>query len=226
MTVHLEALDLWKAVEEDYDILPLLTNPTMTQMKIHKEKKTRKSKVKACLFSAVLSSIITRIMNLESAKDIWDYLKSEYQCSQRTKINLIREFEMQRMKETENIKDYADKLLNIVNKVKLLGKDFPDERIVQKILVTVPEKYESRISSLEESKDLSTISLRELANALQPQEQRRLMRQEETVQGAFHAKAQNSGDGKDKKYNKKYNKKPENFNKREAKKEENKKASY
>ncbi|KAL6990741.1 hypothetical protein U1Q18_052532 [Sarracenia purpurea var. burkii] len=146
-------------------------------------------------------------MNLESAKDIWNYLKSEYEGNQRTKsmqvLNLIREFEMQRMKETENIKDYADKLLNIVNKVRLLGKDFPDERIVQKILVTVPEKYESKISSLEESKDLSTMSLGELVNALQAQEQRRLMRQEETVHGAFRAKAQNSGEGKDNKYNNK-----------------------
>jgi hypothetical protein len=38
---------------------------------------------------------------------------------------------------------------------------------VQKILVTMPEKYKSRISSLEKSKDLTDISLRELVNALQ-----------------------------------------------------------
>ena len=70
MTVHLEALDLWEAVEEDYDVPPLPTNPTMTQLKTHKERKTRKSKAKAYLFSAVSSTIFTRIMNLESAKDI------------------------------------------------------------------------------------------------------------------------------------------------------------
>ena len=73
-------------------------------------------------------------------------------------------------KKTKTIKSYADKLLSIANKVRLLGKDFPDERIVQKILVTVPEKYESKISTLEESKDLSNITLRELVNALQTQE--------------------------------------------------------
>ena len=43
------------------------------------------------------------------------------------------------MKESESIKDYSDKLLSIVNKIRLLGKDFSDERIVQKILVTLPE---------------------------------------------------------------------------------------
>ena len=187
----------------------------MTQLKTHKERKSRKSKAKACLFSAVSSTIFTRIMNLDSAKEIWDYLKTEYEGNERTKnmqvLNLIREFEMQKMKETDNIKDYSDKLLSIINKVRLLGKDFPDERIVQKILVTMPEKYESKISSLEESKDLSKISLGELVNALQAQEQRRMMRQDESVEGAFQAKTQNSKGGKDKRNNwKKNNKKIEN----------------
>ena len=40
--------------------------------------------------------------------------------------------------------------------IMLLGKDFLDERIEQKIMVTMPEKYESKISSLEESKDFET----------------------------------------------------------------------
>ena len=93
-------------------------------------------------------------------------------------LNLIREFEMQRMKESETIKDYSDRLLDIVNKVRLLGTDFSDSRIVQKILVTVPEKFEATISSIENSKDVSSITLAELLNALQAQEQRRLMRQE------------------------------------------------
>jgi hypothetical protein len=39
-------------------------------------------------------------------------------------LNLIREFKMQKMKEIENIKDYTDKLLSIINKVRLLGKEF------------------------------------------------------------------------------------------------------
>ena len=74
-------------------------------------------------------------------------------------LNLIREFEMQRMKELETIKDYSDRLLDIVNKEMLLGTDFSDSRIVQKILVTIPEKFEATISSLENSKDVSSITL-------------------------------------------------------------------
>ena len=75
MTVHLEALDLWEAIEEDYEVFPLPENPTLAQLRNHKEKKTRKSKAKACLFSALSSTIFTRVMNLGSAKSIWEYLK-------------------------------------------------------------------------------------------------------------------------------------------------------
>ncbi|OIT29632.1 protein trichome birefringence-like 35, partial [Nicotiana attenuata] len=120
METYLEALDLWEAVEEDYDVLPLPNNPTMAQIKSHKEKKTRKSKAKATLFAGVSAIIFTRVMALKSAKEIWDYLKGEYTGDERIRgmkvLNLIREFELQKMKESETVKEYSDRLLGIVNK--------------------------------------------------------------------------------------------------------------
>jgi len=41
-------------------------------------------------------------------------------------LNLVREFEMQKMKESETIKEFVNKLLSIVNKVRLLGFEFSD----------------------------------------------------------------------------------------------------
>ena len=55
-------------------------------------------------------------------------------------MNLIREFEMMRMKETQVIRDYAEQLLTIVNKVRLLGKTFSNERVVQIFFVMLPKK--------------------------------------------------------------------------------------
>ena len=82
-------------------------------------------------------------------------------------LNLRREFEMQKMKETKVVKDYTDRLLMLVNKIMMLGEEFFDTRVVEKLLVTLPERFESKISSLEESKDLLIITLAELFNALQ-----------------------------------------------------------
>ncbi|XLS84610.1 hypothetical protein HN51_034776 [Arachis hypogaea] len=192
MESYLEALDLWEAVEEDYEISPLPNNPTMAQIKLHKEKKTRKAKARSCLFTDVSSIIFTRIMTLKTPKAIWDYLKEEYVGDERIRgmqvLNLMREFEMQRMKDSETIKEYSDRLLSIANKVRLLGTEFTDSRIVEKILVTVPERYEASITTLENTKDLSKITLAGVLHALQAQEQRRLMRQDHVVEGALPAK--------------------------------------
>ncbi|KAJ8898809.1 hypothetical protein K2173_007234 [Erythroxylum novogranatense] len=105
-----------------------------------KERKARKYRAKSCLFAEVSSSIFTRIMTLKTTLDIWNYLKKEYEGNEKIKgmkvLNLVREFEMQKMKESETVKE-----------------------IVQKILVTVPERFEATISSLENTKDLSRIGL-------------------------------------------------------------------
>lgn len=66
METYLEALDLWEALEEDYEVAPLPNNPTTTQIKAHKERKPIKSKAKACLSA----TIFTRVMSLKSAKEI------------------------------------------------------------------------------------------------------------------------------------------------------------
>ena len=170
MEAYLEALDLWEAIEEDYEILPLPENPTMTQMKSHKEKKTRKAKAKSCLFAGVSATLFTRIMTLKTAKEIWDYLKKEYAGDERIRgmqvLNLMREFELQRMKESETIKEYSNRLLGIVNKVRLVGTNFLDCIIIEKILVTVPERYEASITTLENTKHMSKITLIEVLHAL------------------------------------------------------------
>nr|CAN74031.1 hypothetical protein VITISV_013542 [Vitis vinifera] len=146
-------------------------------MKNHKEKKTRKAKSKACLFSTVSPLIL----QLEFVAEIWEHLREEYQDNERVRnmhvMNLIREFEMVRMNESQTIKDYVEQLLTIANKVRLLGNEFSDhERVVQIFFVILPKKYEATISFLENSKDLSSITLAELLNTLQALEQRRLMR--------------------------------------------------
>jgi len=91
-------------------------------------------------------------MTLKTSKAIWDHLKEEYVGDERIQgmqvLNLTREFELQEMKESETIKDYSKRLLSIAKKVRLLGLQFVDSRIVEKIMVTVPERYEASTTTL------------------------------------------------------------------------------
>jgi len=90
------------------------------------------------------------------------------------------------MQEDKTIFKYSDRISLIINNIRLLGEDFPNNRIVEKVLVTLPKRFESKISSLEESKDLSKISLGELISVLQAQEQQRTIRQYRLTERAFY----------------------------------------
>ena len=63
---------------------------------------------------------------------------------------------------------------------------------MEKVLSTLPERYEAKISSLEDSRDLTSITLTELINALYAQKQRRASRLEEHQEGAFQAKTKST----------------------------------
>ena len=68
MLVYMEGCDYWEAVEDDYEVAALPDNPTLNQIRHHKEMKTRKAKAKACLYAAVSSAIFSRIMACDFAK--------------------------------------------------------------------------------------------------------------------------------------------------------------
>ena len=171
MQTYLEAFDLWEVVAEDKPIAPFLTNPTLAQIKAHTDEKTKKFKSKTLIQNSVADSVFHRIMNCKTVKEAWDKLKLEYQGSDRTKqmqvLNLKRDFESLTMQEDETITKYFNRITLIVNKIKSLGEKFLDARIMEKVLMTLPERFESKISTLEESRDFSQISLVELLTALQ-----------------------------------------------------------
>ncbi|XP_016752774.2 uncharacterized protein [Gossypium hirsutum] len=141
---YIEGYDYWEAADEEYDVTPLPDNPTMNQIKMHDERTTRKAK---------------------------DYLKAQYQGDERIKsmkvLISIREFERLQMKESESIKEYSDKMIDISDKVRVLGTDFSDSRLVHKILVSMPKKYEATIASFDNTKDLTQFRVVELISGLQ-----------------------------------------------------------
>ncbi|EOY14354.1 Uncharacterized protein TCM_033746 [Theobroma cacao] len=106
-------------------------------------------------------------------------------------FNLHREFKIFRLKvkEDETIKEYYDKIMKLFNQLRLLGEDLSERKIVNKVLVSLPEKFEAKISSLEDSKDLSQLMVTELVNTLQAQEQRCFIQNDGQVEGALMVKS-------------------------------------
>ncbi|KAG6382357.1 hypothetical protein SASPL_157974 [Salvia splendens] len=203
MQAFLEGADLWEAVENDYEVPPLGDNPTVAQIRANKERVTRKAKARSSLYAAVTPIIFNRIMHLDSAMSIWEFLKKEYEGNKRIKamkaMNLKRELERLQMKDGESIQEFADKLLDTANKLAVLGTDLGDERLIEKLLCSLPEKFEATIASLENTKEISEMLFAEVVSALQAQEQRKMLRTgESTIEGAMRAKVKHGSNWKKK----------------------------
>jgi hypothetical protein len=71
-----------------------------------------------------------------------------------------------KMKDNESIKDYSARLMDVVNQIRLLGKAFTDHKVVEKIMILVPQKFEAKISTIKEAYSLQNLTIAELTNKL------------------------------------------------------------
>ncbi|TXG69605.1 hypothetical protein EZV62_004540 [Acer yangbiense] len=200
MKSYLKAFELWEYVAEDKQVPPLRANPTIAQMKQYEEEEMKKDKAVTCLHSALSDSVFTSIMHLETSKSIWDELKNKFEGSERVKsvklLTLKREFENMKMKDSETVNDYSSKLSNLVNQMRLYGDVMEDYKVVEKMLVSLPDKFEAKVAAIEESCDLRALIVSKMVSKLQAQEQRLALRNNGDMEEAFLTKNKGKHQGK------------------------------
>eukprot|EP00257_Ricinus_communis_P017180 XP_015575560.1 uncharacterized protein LOC107261372 [Ricinus communis] len=86
--------------------------------------------------------------------------------------SLRRDFEVLEMKNDESITEYFIRVMTIFNKMRSNGEDMHDSKIVEKILRTLTEKFTYVMVSIEESKDIDSMSIDELQSSLVVHEQK------------------------------------------------------
>ena len=72
------------------------------------------------------------------------------------------DFEYLRMSESESLDGYLAKLFATINNLKSLGEDVSENRIVQKLLMSLSRKYKSIVSIIEETRDLEVLRAEEV----------------------------------------------------------------
>ena len=93
---------------------------------------------------------ITRI-----AKEAWDILETAHEGTEVVKDSKLQvlqtSFETIRMEEDEHFNDFQVRLMDIVNQSHQLGDPYSDRRIKQKIMRSLPERFEPKVTALEEN---------------------------------------------------------------------------
>jgi hypothetical protein len=88
------------------------------------------------------------------------------------------------MTESENIDQFMTRVMGIVNQIRLTGEAIPDQKIFEKVLRSLPKKFEMVLTAILESKDLSNFSTNELMGSLLSHETR-LHLEDESLANAF-----------------------------------------
>ncbi|KAM1504399.1 hypothetical protein FF1_000502 [Malus domestica] len=139
--------------------------------------------------NAVSDQIFPRIANAESAKMAWDLLYGEYHGGDQVRSvklqNLRREFEYARMRDDESLSSYLTRLNDLINQMRTFGESLSNERLVQKVLISLSKPYDSICLVIENTKCLETVELQEVVAILKSQEQRFDLHNVDTTEKAF-----------------------------------------
>ncbi|GJT74375.1 retrovirus-related pol polyprotein from transposon TNT 1-94 [Tanacetum coccineum] len=106
----------------------------------------------------------------KTAKEIWDTLLITHQGNSQVKDNkidrLVQQYEQFTIPEEESIDNGFARFNTIIISLKALDEGFSSKNYVRKFLRTLHPKWRTKVTTIEESKDLTSLSLNELIGNL------------------------------------------------------------
>ena len=75
--------------------------------------------------------------------------------------------------------------MNMVNVMRNHSHTISDQQVVEKIQISVTEKYEYSVAITKETKDISMLSIKELVGSFHVHEKRRFFREDQPKETAF-----------------------------------------
>uniref|UniRef100_A0A1I8NPM7 Retroviral polymerase SH3-like domain-containing protein n=1 Tax=Stomoxys calcitrans TaxID=35570 RepID=A0A1I8NPM7_STOCA len=107
-------------------------------------------KARAVIGLSIEDSQKIHIRKLTTAKAYWDALKTQHEKSNLSnRVSLLRQLSSKRMNESQSMESHISEFLEIVGKLKDLGEEFPEHKVVSSLLGSLPENYNILVSALE-----------------------------------------------------------------------------
>ncbi len=176
MENFLRSKEYWNLVENGYEEPGEGEVLTEAQQRKLDELKLKDLKVKNYLFQAIDRATLETILEKKTSKQIWDSMKKKFEGNARVKRSILqaqrKEFEILEMKQGETITEYFAKVMSVANKMRTYGEQLKDVTIVEKILRSLTDKFNYIVCSIEESKDIDSLSIDELQSSLIVHEQK------------------------------------------------------
>ncbi|KAH7851042.1 hypothetical protein Vadar_006503 [Vaccinium darrowii] len=158
MTINLEALGLWAAIE------PGGVEYSEDRLAL------------AAIARSVPPEMLSTIGRKPTAKAAWEAVKTMRMGVDRVRESnaqtLRREFNNITFKNGESIDDFYMRITGLVNNLRLLGDTIDELEVVRKMLQVVPERFDQVAIAIETLLDVGTMTVEEVTGRLRAVEQR------------------------------------------------------
>ncbi|XP_015959584.1 uncharacterized protein LOC107483482 [Arachis duranensis] len=180
MYTHLKAQNLWNFIEPGLQEGADAAQQRRDQLALSQ------------IHQGVDYMVFGKIANAKSAKEAWNTLKLSYKGvdkAQKAKLpSLRREYERYEMSSSETVEQYFTRVTDLVNKMRVYGEDMPDSKVVEKILRTMPMKYDHVVTTILKSHDMDTMTIAELQGTMESHISRILEKSEKSTEEALKSR--------------------------------------
>ncbi|GJZ06902.1 zf-CCHC domain-containing protein [Tanacetum coccineum] len=175
-------LDLWHVITNG-DFQPIIQNPKTKLDEVVPFKKqtddlkrmlAKNNEAKMVIYNALPRKEYERIFMCNTAKEIWKTLLITHQGNSQVKDNkidlLVQQYEQFIISEDESIDSAFARFNTIITSLKALDEGYYSKNYVRKFLRTLHPKWRAKVTAIEESIDLTSLSLDELIGNLKVHE--------------------------------------------------------
>ncbi|GJQ97723.1 zf-CCHC domain-containing protein [Tanacetum coccineum] len=175
-------LDLWHVITNG-DFQPIEQNseaklddvtPFEKQSDDLKKKLAKNNEAKMVIYNALPIKENERIFMCNTEKEIWKTLLITHQGNNQVKDNkidlLVQQYEQFVISEDESIDSAFARFNTIITSLKALDEGYYSKNYVRKFLRALHPKWRAKVTTIEESKDLTSLSLDELIENLKVHE--------------------------------------------------------
>ncbi|KAK2976178.1 hypothetical protein RJ640_012464 [Escallonia rubra] len=192
MKTIFRSMGLWDLVKNGFTEHESMENLTENQKKKLEEGRQKDANAHFIMQRGVTKSIFPRIIRATKAKEACDILKVEYYGDDKVRaINLQtlrRDFENMKMKGNETLAEFFTKFMDLINQMKSHDEEISNRRIVEKVLISLPEKFDPKVTIIEETKDIFELGVQKLMASLKSYKQRLARHSEKSIESAFQSK--------------------------------------
>ncbi|GJR36858.1 DUF4219 domain-containing protein [Tanacetum coccineum] len=139
-----------------------------------KKKLAKNNEAKMVIYNALPRKEYERIFMCNTAKEIWKTLLITHQGNNQVKDNkidlLVQQYEEFVISEDESIDNAFARFNTIITSLKALDECYSSKNYVRKFLRALHSKWRANVTAIEESKDLTSLSLDELIGNLKVHE--------------------------------------------------------